>query len=170
VEDIKKFIDSSSKIVLENGISTKQLRLIAAELGILANNKNYWFQSYLAAKENEELLYQIATDEKTGMALYLISDALGVVSPPHSHQTWAIIAGISGTELNHSYQVIDEKQKLVRKISSTMVKEGDVAILNEHEIHSTEVIGNIPTFHLHLYGRELKLLQKFSQRTYSVNE
>lgn len=160
-------MESASKIVLEQ-VSTKHLELVASKLRVLAQKKSYWFQSYLAAKANEELLYPIATDKKSGIALYLVSDAPGVESPPHTHQTWAIIAGISGMELNHSYQVIDEVQRLVQKTSSGMVEEGDVKILNEYDIHSTEAVGTTPTFHLHLYGCELSLLPKFSQRTYSV--
>lgn len=161
-------MDGASKIVLEDGVSTKHLELIASKLRVLAQKKSYWVQSYLAAKTHEELLYPVATDKKSGIALYLVSDAPGIESPPHTHQTWAIIAGISGMELNHTYQELDEEHKLVQKIASTMVDEGDVKILHEYEIHSTEAVGTIPTFHLHLYGRDLKLLPEFSRRTYSV--
>ncbi|WCL50797.1 hypothetical protein [Leptospira sp. GIMC2001] len=166
MEEINRFIDKSSNIIANKGLTEENLGLIASDLRILALKSKYWLDNYKMAKHSEELLYPIISHRKSGIALYLVSDAPGVKSPPHSHQTWAIIAGISGIELNHFYKLIDGNEKKVQKISSILVNRGDVIVMKNFEIHSTEVIGSIPSFHLHLYGQNLELLPEFSERTF----
>ncbi|MEQ8412886.1 MAG: hypothetical protein RIB71_00420 [Imperialibacter sp.] len=123
---------------------------------------------YRPADKNEELLYEITIDSKSGIALYLVSDASGVESPPHIHHTWAIIAGISGIELNRLYTATEHENRKVSEVKTVPVGPGEVITLAEDDIHSTAVVGSQSTYHLHLYGCDLKSLPAFNTRTFSA--
>jgi len=97
-----------------------------------------------------------------------VSDGVGVVSPPHEHRTWAIIVGISGQEMNQIYDVLDSESKKAQQSNVVIVGKSDTITMESHQVHGTVSIGPEATFHLHLYGCSLDLLQPFSARTYSV--
>jgi predicted metal-dependent enzyme (double-stranded beta helix superfamily) len=134
----------------------------------LATEKDFWIKKFKPAEQDEELLYLITIEENSEIALYLVSDSAEITSPPHCHHTWAIIAGISGVEVNHIYTIINNEQKKVKVIRSISIGPGDVAIFNEDDIHSTEVDGLQSTYHLHLYGRKLTSLPDFTDRTFCL--
>src|SRR5262245_59588991 len=62
------------------------------------------------AGAGQEVMYELAEDVQSGLVLYLVSDAPGIVSPPHAHGTWAIIAGVDGVELNKLYRITDRQR------------------------------------------------------------
>lgn len=99
-------------------------------------------------------------------ALYLVSDGAGVTSPPHGHGTWAVIAGLSGTERNIVY-ARDDAAGVLRPLRSVDVGAGEVLCLRTDAIHATVAAGNRPTFHLHLYGRPLDELPPFASRCHA---
>jgi len=72
------------------------------------------FSNYRAAEPGEELVYALDVPQKDTACLYLVSDGVGVVSPPHEHTTWAIIVGISGQEMNLIYDILDSESKTVQ--------------------------------------------------------
>jgi predicted metal-dependent enzyme (double-stranded beta helix superfamily) len=163
IETIKNRI---SRIVEEFGISQSHDSLKDL-LKQLASQSN-WLDRFKPADQNEELLYEITVERNSGIALYLVSDSSGIVSPPHIHHTWAIIAGIKGVELNRIYSITDHKNRKVKEVRSISIGPGDVVGLLADEVHSTEVVGHQSTYHLHLYGCDVKLLQVFSERVFSV--
>lgn len=160
--------DQISKIVEEFGINRcrEQLKDLLKQL---ASQTDFWLNKFKPAGQNEELLYEITIDHKSGIALYLVSDSPGIISPPHIHHTWVIIAGIKGVELNRIYSVTDHENRKVKEIKSISIGPGDVVGLFADEVHSTEVVGRQSTYHLHLYGCELRLLQAFSKRIFSID-
>jgi predicted metal-dependent enzyme (double-stranded beta helix superfamily) len=145
-----------------------QLQAIAERLRVLATSAAWQHAPYREAAAGEELLYELAMGPRNGPSLYLVSDGVGVISPPHCHKTWAVIAGIRGQELNHRYTVNPIDGRTVIPAAEVDVGSGQVLVLGNEDIHSTEVRGVAPTYHLHLYGRPLHELPAFASRRYLV--
>lgn len=134
---------------------------IAAVLERLARSPHWNGPAWRKASPGDECLHEVAVTP--GLAsLYLVSDGAGVVSPPHGHGTWAVIAGIHGNEANMMYRESGDGR--VAAIDRRVVGPGDSLILTASAIHSTEVVGAASTFHLHLYGRPLSELAPFESR------
>jgi len=144
------------------------LRAIADGLLLFASSSAWHAAPYRQAVHGEELLYKLALSEGNGPSLYLVSDGEGVVSPPHCHGTWAVIAGIRGRELNYRYTVQSPGRRTVVRVGEVEVGPRQVLTLGAEEIHSTEVGAGGPTLHLHLYGRSLNELPSFKSRCYTV--
>jgi len=141
---------------------------IADRLLLFANSSAWHTAPYRQAVQGEELLYELVRSEGNGPSLYLVSDGEGVVSPPHCHGTWAVIAGIRGQELNYRYTVQSSEKRTAVRVGEVEVGPGQVLTLGAEDIHSTEVSDGGPTFHLHLYGRSLNELPSFESRCYTV--
>jgi predicted metal-dependent enzyme (double-stranded beta helix superfamily) len=172
---LKQSIEAKAREVVEHvdrslggAPSEQQLREAAESLCILARLPAWESSEYREASSNEELIYELAVGPSGGPALYLVSDGASISSKPHRHDTWAVIVGIRGHEVNHLYHQQSEPQKAVTRSSQIEVGPYSVLVLHEQDIHSTEVRGTGPTFHLHLYGRALHALPSFSCRCYSV--
>jgi predicted metal-dependent enzyme (double-stranded beta helix superfamily) len=148
--------------------SGQQLREAAEWLRTLARSAAWESPEYREASANEELVYELALSAGGGPALYLVSDGVSVSSRPHRHDTWAVIVGIRGCEMNYLYRRQSGPQAGVARSSQIEVGPSSVLVLHEQDIHSTEVRGSGPTFHLHLYGRALNALPGFSSRCYSL--
>jgi len=120
------------------------------------------------AGHGEELLYELAVDSQGGPSLYLVSDGVGVSTPPHEHQTWAVIIGMRGREFNVIYRPAPEfGQGRAVVVSERIIGPGDVFAMLPEEIHGIDhTRGNHPTYHIHLYGRPLSSLQRFESRLY----
>jgi predicted metal-dependent enzyme (double-stranded beta helix superfamily) len=155
-------------VVRANGVSHESLTQVAAHLTSVTAQLPQWRRALRAAQPSEELLYELSINLETGIALYLVSDGSGSISPPHEHQTWAVIAGGSGTELNHIYRRVEEWSRHVVEVERIVLGSGNTLVLTEESIHATEAIGDTPTYHLHLYGKPLSRLPRFSNRTFGV--
>jgi len=116
------------------------------------------------AASQQELLYplHVTPDEP---ALYLVSDGPGVASPPHEHATWAVIVGLSGNERNVLYQRNLASGALL-PLRTVDIKAHDMIHLRADAIHATVAVDDLPTFHLHLYGKPLNELPPFASRCY----
>ncbi len=87
---------------------------------------------------------------------------LGVTRPgkeaaPHMHGLWGITVGISGREINHFWRRTDDGsapgRAALEHLGSTEVALGTGMTLAGDEIHSTETLGDEPSWMLHLYER-----------------
>jgi len=79
---------------------------------------------------------------------------LGVA--PHDHQTWGVVVGIDGTEVNVDWDRRDDGSKpgfadLV-KARETRVGNGDVCAFMPNDIHSVRNDEDKPSLSLHIYG------------------
>ena len=76
------------------------LRAIADGLCLFARSPAWDSSPYRLAAQGEELLHELVVRPGNRPSLYLVSDG---PSPPHGHDTWAVIVGVRGHELNHRY-------------------------------------------------------------------
>jgi predicted metal-dependent enzyme (double-stranded beta helix superfamily) len=163
---ISQFLAETSAALCECGISKESLAEVAENLKQLAAEPGFPYTDFPVAKPGKEVVYELGRDSCSGIALYLVSDSPGTKSPPHEHQTWAVIVGIDGIELNKLYNVIDPQRRQVKEVNEVAVAKKEAILLLEDEIHSTEAVGPIATYHLHLYGQSLNALPKLDERTY----
>ena len=142
----------------------------ASELGELAAALTQWslgadLTAFRRAAPHEELLYPLHVSS-TGPGAYLVSDGTQSKSPPHEHQTWAVIVGIAGRELNRTYK--PGTNGGLHAWYEQVVGPADSLVLEATAIHSTVVLGSEPTFHIHVYGQALNRLPPFSARTFEA--
>ncbi len=146
----------------------EQLQTIAAELLALCQTTVFSAEQYPAAEPGKEQLHALAVSDSGGPSVYLVSDGVGVTSPPHEHQTWAVIVGLRGVERNIQYGRLPGEQRSVAQQGIVDVGAGAYWCLAESDIHATDVVGDQPTYHVHLYGRALAALPAFAQRCFVV--
>jgi hypothetical protein len=100
---IREFIARVQDAEFVNGPLGERLRSIAMQLVALAKSPEWSGCGFRRALPGEELLYQLAFSTDDGPALYLVSDGAGVTSQAHGHETWVVIVGIFGREVNYLY-------------------------------------------------------------------
>ncbi len=167
-EQARHFVEQLHAFPLRGAPPAERLQAIADRLRLLAGSPAWRTAPYREATAGEELEYELAVSDANGPSLYLVSDGAGVVSPPHHHDTWTVIAGIRGRELNHLYVVRSAESRIVVRDALVEVGPGAVVTLGDKDIHSTEVLGVDATFHLHLYGTPLHALPVFRSRCYTI--
>jgi predicted metal-dependent enzyme (double-stranded beta helix superfamily) len=145
----------------------QRLQRVAAALRHLALQIDPITLSPRRAQSGANVQVELASDPSTGVSLDLVSDPVGSVDAPHEHLTWAVIAGIEGEERHRLYQR-RARTRRVEPIGELRVGRGETLVLLEGEIHATEVIGFVPTCHLHLYGRPLSALPPLAQRSFTL--
>src|SRR4051812_39412489 len=106
-KEASSFLARTDATLLESGVLREHLTKIAENLKQLAAEVVFPRSDFPLARAGEEIVHELAQDLLSGIALYLVSDAPGARTPPHDHQTWAVIVGIEGIELNRLYKVTD---------------------------------------------------------------
>lgn len=148
-------------------LTPEQLQLIAKELLDFCTEVSWDPSNYRPANLGEALLYELAVHSQGGPSLYLVSDGVGVSTPPHERQTWAVIVGIQGEEYNILYRTGNTREKEVSRIAECRIGPGDVFVMEPHDIHAIDdTRGKHPTYHVHLYGCPLASLSSFESRCY----
>lgn len=103
--------------------------------------------------------FRLAEDRDHHFALYASASRPNRASPPHNHETWAIIASVRGVMRNSIFQRIDNQEQagvgrleLLREVD---VADDEVVCFTGDDFHAIEVFGADETLHLHLYGDAL---------------
>jgi len=83
---------------------------------------------------------------------------------PHDHQTWGVVVGIDGAEVNVDWARRDDGTKPgyadLEIAKETVVSRGDVVGLMPDDIHGVRNDGDVPSVSLHVYGRTLATLNR----------
>ena len=83
---------------------------------------------------------------------------------PHDHQTWGVVVGIDGTEMNIEWRRLDDGSEPgyaeLKKYRETKVSKGDVLTFMPNDIHSVRNDSDRPSLSLHIYGRVLANLER----------
>jgi len=119
-----------------------------------------------ADEDGEEKLYVLSETDESSPALYLVSAQSRVYSPPHDHTTWAIIAPITGGEVNTLFSRKDGLPLEV--ITTAKIYPGDIIGMNGDDIHDSATFENEATLCLHLYGKPFSAMterRKFDPQT-----
>jgi predicted metal-dependent enzyme (double-stranded beta helix superfamily) len=93
------------------------------------------------------------------LAVFAIAWLPGRGAPPHNHGTWAVVAGVEGTEKNTYWRRLDDRSRPghaeLRACGAKLIRPGGVYILTSDAIHSVTNETRRVTVSLHIYGRHL---------------
>jgi rhodanese-related sulfurtransferase len=105
-------------------------------------------------------IYRLSEDADRRFALYASAGRPGKSQPPHNHTTWAAIAGVHGEEHNVFYARVDDRtvpgRGTLRRTGERVVRRGGSCAFLPDDFHTIEVTGDVPSLHLHMYGRSLE--------------
>ena len=78
---------------------------------------------------------------------------------PHDHQTWGVVLGLDGEEVNTTWRRLDDGKREghaeLERAAEVSVRRGDVVQLMPDDIHSVTNKGQTDSLSLHIYGRDL---------------
>lgn len=109
-------------------------------------------------------LYRLAEDEDHRFALYANASLGGYGTPAHNHTTWAVIAGVTGEELNRLYERTADGG--VRETGTWVVRQGSGVAFLPDDLHSIHI--DAPLLNFHLYGLALEQLHR--RESYDARE
>lgn len=140
----------------DEGITPSALHSIKLKLEALAKRIDLFpaedFTMPVAQGRNHPLL----VEDGDGHGLYLTISLPGKEAAPHDHGIWCINAGISGSERHRFYRRIDDggaagKAEVIQ-VGEVLIEPGKGMAMSDHDIHATEVVGDVPAIGLALYG------------------
>ena len=103
----------------------------------------------------DSVSYRIAQNEDDELALYVQCVGDGTSAPPHEHNTWAVIVGMRGRELNRLYgPCAGSGEPQVQQ--EVVVGRGTGVAMLGNDVHSIRIEGGATNFHC--YGLALERL------------
>ncbi len=145
-------------IVAKGGVTRPALAEVREALIALGLRSELFAEADFPPPEtgNAGRLYLLAEDDDHGFALYLNCATDDKNTPPHDHQTWAVVVGVRGDEHNKLYERTDDGsvdgRGEVRVASEITVRPGFGVSLLPDDIHSIHMSGPEAKAHLHMYG------------------
>ncbi len=101
-------------------------------------------------------LYRLAEDADQRFALYANAAQGHYGTPAHNHTTWAVIAGVSGEELNRFYDRTADNG--VSERGQHVVRQGTGVSFMPDDLHSIHI--EAPLLNFHMYGLGLEALTR----------
>lgn len=140
------------------------LRAVAEALTQLGLRQDLFPPAHFpVSPENPAQVYRLTEDVEGRFALYVSAGLPGKSQPPHDHTTWAIIAGIVGTERNVLYtrsKTSDPARDQLVPLRTVDVGPGVSVTLTPEDVHTIELVGDQPGLHLHFYGLAIDRLHQ----------
>ena len=137
---------------------TKKVAKLAAPLA----QDQSWIEPACREVDDEQgigvhILYQA---DNNGLLIETVCWQPGRGVTPHDHQTWGVVVGLMGEEMNTSWRRLDDKSRtghaVLEEENVTLAKRGDVIQLLPDDIHSVRNVGSTPAMSLHIYGNNLE--------------
>lgn len=143
----------------KEGITPSALHAIKLKLVALAKRMDLFPMADFEMPRNQGRNQPLLVEDNDGHGLYLTINMPGKEAAPHDHGIWCVNAAISGRERHEMFRRTDNGDKpgraSVEKIGEVIVEPGNGIALSDHDIHSTDVLGNEPAIGLALYGYAL---------------
>ena len=157
---IRSTVERITEIERSHGATKNALDMIKTELLELAVNRDWFdadeFPPPPEGTEDNSCIYRLAEDGQTHKrALYIQSVRSPLDVPAHNHDTWAVIVGIHGGELNRFYRRTEEG---VSQTGSHLVEPGTGVTLLPDDLHSIHIHEEDPVINFHMYGLGLEYL------------
>ena len=128
-------------------------------------------QKLAASKTMQNPAYRVC-DEEQGFGVHLLHEEdnheLGIFvfswlpdrgTPPHNHETWAVVAVVEGEEFETHFKRKDDGSKAgyaeLEQTGEVVMRVGDVSTCLSKDIHSVWNKGSTPSISLHTYGKHI---------------
>lgn len=134
-----------------------------------------WLQpKYYEADEEQGFgVYLLHEEMDHSLAILLVNWLPGRGTPPHDHGTWAVVAGIEGTERNARYKRVDDGSRdgyaELEVKQDFDANEGELVCMKTGGIHKVTNETDRMTLSLHTYGRHVNYTNR-SQFNLDTNE
>lgn len=106
--------------------------------------------------------YQLYLNEAQDLSIVVDIFAPGQVAPIHNHCCWGVFVCLEGEELERRYTVPEDLSS--RPVETEVVRNGpgqiSLAAPDRNAFHQVECLGDIPATSLHIYGANIKALQR----------
>ena len=146
-------------ITAREGITPSALHAIKLKLVGLANRAELFPAADFAMPVAQGRNHPLLVGDNDGHGLYLTINLPGKEAAPHDHGIWCVNAAISGRERHVFFRRTDDGatpgKAAVERVGEVMVEPGHGMAMADHDIHSTEVVGDAPAIGLALYGYAL---------------
>jgi len=142
----------------EEGVTPSALHAIKLALTALARKTELFPPGDFAMPDAYGRNHPLLVEDNDGHGLYLTIGLPGKEAAPHDHGIWCVNAVISGRERHSFYRRTDAGAAgptELAKIDEVIVEPGTGMAMADHDIHSTEVLGDAPAIGLALYGYAL---------------
>ncbi len=154
-----KLMASVHAILAKEGITPSALHAIKLKLVALAGQKELFPAADFAMPVSHGRSHPLLVEDNDGLGLYLTINRPGKEAAPHDHGIWCVNAAISGRERHLFFRRTDDGRTAghatVIRTGEVMVEPGNGMAMADHDIHSTEVVGDKPAIGLALYGYAL---------------
>lgn len=139
------------------GVTPSALHAIKLVLIALAQKTELFPPGDFAMPDAQARNHPLLVEDNDGHGLYLTIGLPGKEAAPHDHGIWCVNAVISGRERHHFYRRTDAGTgpTELTKVGEVTVEPGTGMAMSDHDIHSTEVLGDQPAIGLALYGYAL---------------
>ena len=159
---IRSTVDRIRKIEAEHGVTKTGLEQIRGELQNLASQSDWFGETEFPPPQNSSedtsFVYRLSEDPQNNrFALYVQSARSPTNTPAHNHDTWAVIVGIQGEELNRFYE---RSNGGVEVVGSHVVCPGSGVTLLPDDLHSIHISDKYAVINFHMYGLGLEYLTK----------
>lgn len=153
------------RIVSEETAPERLVALLGDRLRPLAEDRS-WVDGDLYETDPGQgfgitILYEEPED---GFLLETVCWEPGRGVAPHDHQTWGVVMGLDGEEINVDWRRMDDGgepgRAALEQIGETMVTAGVVKTFRPDDIHSIRNDSDRPSLSLHLYGRSLAKIDR----------
>jgi N-methylhydantoinase B len=159
-EAVAELLEDVRQIAGNGGVTPAELGKMGDALLRLAKRTDLFPEDEFAVvSERLASDFRLAEDVDHRFALYASASKPNRATPPHNHDTWAIIASVRGQMRNSIFQRVDNRQsgtdgklELLREVD---VQGDEIVCLAADDFHAIEVTGDCQTLHLHLYGSAL---------------
>lgn len=158
---VRATVERIRAIETRGAITRATLEGIAAELDRLATRSELFGTDDFPDPPTGDRarLYRLSEDPDGRFALYLTCAQPGGSVPPHNHDTWAVVSGLSGEEKNTLWKRLDrndgEGSAHITVRDEQVITGGTHLALMPEDIHSVDTPGTVPRRHFHMYGRSL---------------
>lgn len=157
---IETLVGDIRRILREAPEGEPMLAALTARLAPLARDTS-WIDAELYETDETQgfgisVLHEEADD---GFLLETVCWEPGRGVAPHDHQTWGVVMGLAGEEINVDWRRLDDGAEAgkasLEQAGETLVTGGVVKTFRPDDIHSIRNDSDRPSLSLHLYGRSL---------------
>lgn len=157
---IEAFVESLRRIAAEDHDPRAIVEQVRPLVAGLCQSRDWVSEDYYRYDPQQRFgVHVLHEEDDHTLAVFAVSWAPGVESPPHNHGTWAVVGGVDGVERNVGWRRFDDGSKPgyaeIRPVTEMRPGPGDVMAFLPDDIHSVANDGDSVTLSLHVYGKHV---------------
>lgn len=163
---LQQLIDDLRKIDLSQD-EEKIINAVKPLVQDAIQNHDTWFDDRFYDVDHEQGFgsHLIAENEDHTLAVIISSWPEGRETPPHDHDTWAVIGCVKGTEKNILWQRHDDKTDPayaeITPAETHICNPGDIVAMRTNDIHSVVNPSEGVSVSLHIYGKHFNHTNRY---------